>query len=48
MFAALRKDLPGTVIFVFQPAEEGLPDGEVGGAKLTSAESVAVGAGRTK
>ncbi len=31
---ALRKDLPGTVLFVFQPAEEGAPDGERGGASL--------------
>lgn len=32
--AALRKDLPGTILFVFQPAEEGAPDGERGGAPL--------------
>lgn len=31
---ALRKDLPGTILFVFQPAEEGAPDGERGGAPL--------------
>lgn len=31
---ALRKDLPGTIVFVFQPAEEGAPDGERGGASL--------------
>ncbi|HET9447437.1 MAG TPA: amidohydrolase, partial [Steroidobacteraceae bacterium] len=29
---SLRKDLPGTVLFIFQPAEEGPPDGEEGGA----------------
>ena len=32
--ASVRKDLPGTVLFVFQPAEEGAPDGERGGAPL--------------
>jgi amidohydrolase len=31
---AMRQDLPGTVVFVFQPAEEGAPEGERGGAKL--------------
>ena len=30
--ASLRQDLPGTVLFIFQPAEEGPPDGEEGGA----------------
>jgi amidohydrolase len=32
--AGLRKDLPGTILFVFQPAEEGAPEGEQGGASL--------------
>lgn len=32
--AAMRAELPGTVLFVFQPAEEGAPDGEQGGAPL--------------
>jgi amidohydrolase len=32
--ASMRNDLPGTVVFVFQPAEEGAPDGERGGAPL--------------
>ena len=32
--ASVRQDLPGTVLFVFQPAEEGAPDGERGGAPL--------------
>jgi amidohydrolase len=32
--ASLRKDLPGTILFVFQPAEEGAPEGEHGGAPL--------------
>jgi amidohydrolase len=32
--ASMRKDLPGEVMFVFQPAEEGAPAGEEGGASL--------------
>jgi amidohydrolase len=32
--AAVRKDLPGMVKFIFQPAEEGPPPGEEGGAPL--------------
>lgn len=40
VLAALRKDLPGTVVFIFQPAEEGAPDGEEGGAELMLAEGV--------
>jgi amidohydrolase len=31
---ALKKDLPGTVLFIFQPAEEGPPEGEDGGASM--------------
>jgi amidohydrolase len=31
---AMQKDLPGTVIFLFQPAEEGAPGNEEGGAPL--------------
>ena len=31
---ALQDDLPGTVLFIFQPAEEGPPPGEEGGAAL--------------
>jgi amidohydrolase len=34
VLAGLRRDLPGTVLFVFQPAEEGPPAGEEGGAPL--------------
>ena len=30
----MQKDLPGTVVFLFQPAEEGAPDNEEGGAPL--------------
>jgi amidohydrolase len=31
---AVRDQLPGSVLFVFQPAEEGPPEGEEGGAEL--------------
>jgi amidohydrolase len=34
ILAGMRQNLPGTVMFVFQPAEEGAPDGERGGASL--------------
>ena len=34
MLAAARAELPGTVVFVFQPAEEGAPPGEPTGARL--------------
>jgi amidohydrolase len=34
VLAGLRADLPGTVMFIFQPAEEGPPPGEDGGASL--------------
>lgn len=30
----LKNDISGTVVFLFQPAEEGAPDGEEGGAPL--------------
>jgi amidohydrolase len=39
-FAGMRADLPGTVIFLFQPAEEGAPEGEEGGASLMIQEGV--------
>jgi amidohydrolase len=32
ILAGMRERLPGTVMFVFQPAEEGVPEGEQGGA----------------
>ncbi|WP_257385281.1 amidohydrolase [Tahibacter caeni] len=38
--AGMRKDLPGEVMFIFQPAEEGSPPGEEGGAKLMLKEGV--------
>lgn len=34
VLAGMRADLPGTVKFIFQPAEEGAPAGERGGAQL--------------
>jgi amidohydrolase len=34
VLAGLQLRLPGTVIFLFQPAEEGAPEGEEGGAAL--------------
>ena len=34
VLAAVKADLPGTVKFIFQPAEEGAPPGEEGGASL--------------
>lgn len=34
ILAGMRDRLPGTIKFIFQPAEEGLPAGEVGGAEL--------------
>src|SRR5215471_6766111 len=34
IFANLRAELPGTVKLIFQPAEEGPPRGEEGGARL--------------
>jgi amidohydrolase len=38
VLSELRDELPGTVKFVFQPAEEGAPTGEDGGARLMIAE----------
>ncbi len=37
---AMKSDLPGEVLFIFQPAEENPPDGEVGGASEMLAEGV--------
>ncbi|HXY38535.1 MAG TPA: amidohydrolase [Vicinamibacteria bacterium] len=34
VLSGLRARLPGTVVFLFQPAEEGAPEGEEGGAPL--------------
>lgn len=38
VLTSLREELPGTVVFLFQPAEEGAPPGEEGGAPLMVAE----------
>jgi amidohydrolase len=38
--AAMRKDLPGEVMLIFQPAEEGAPKGETGGARRLLAEGL--------
>ncbi|MBD9470833.1 M20 family metallopeptidase [Pseudoxanthomonas sp. PXM01] len=38
--AAMKDQLPGEVLLVFQPAEEGAPAGEEGGASLMLAEGV--------
>lgn len=40
VLAGMRERLSGTVIFVFQPAEEGAPPGERGGAALMLEEGV--------
>lgn len=40
VLAGMRADLKGTVKFVFQPAEEGPPEGEEGGAPLMVKEGV--------
>lgn len=41
--ASMREDLPGTVKFIFQPAEEGAPEGEEGGAEMMVDEGVLTG-----
>ena len=38
--ASVRETLPGEVMFIFQPAEEGPPDDEEGGAALMVAEGL--------
>lgn len=40
ILAAMKNELAGTVVFVFQPAEEGPPEGEEGGAPLMIKEGV--------
>ena len=40
VLAGMRDQVPGTVLFVFQPAEEGAPAGEQGGARLMLEEGV--------
>jgi amidohydrolase len=40
VLAGMRQEIAGTVLFIFQPAEEGSPPGEQGGAKLMLDEGV--------
>lgn len=40
VLSGIKADLKGTIKFIFQPAEEGAPDGEEGGAKLMVQEGV--------
>ncbi|MBC7886313.1 MAG: amidohydrolase [Ferruginibacter sp.] len=40
ILAGMKKDLKGTVKFIFQPAEEGVPRGEEGGAEMMVKEGV--------
>jgi amidohydrolase len=34
ILSTMQKELPGTIVFLFQPAEEGAPENEEGGAQL--------------
>jgi amidohydrolase len=40
ILAGMKDEVPGTVVFIFQPAEEGAPPGEEGGAELMVKEGV--------
>ncbi|HEU4517779.1 MAG TPA: amidohydrolase [Steroidobacteraceae bacterium] len=40
MLAEMRGELPGTVMLIFQPAEEGVPAGERGGARMMVEDGV--------
>ncbi len=40
ILTGMKKDLKGTVKFIFQPAEEGVPRGEEGGAEMMVKEGV--------
>ncbi len=40
VLAAMRESLPGTVVFIFQPAEDGLAAGTEGGARVMVREGV--------
>ena len=40
VLASMRDDIPGTIKFIFQPAEEGPPPGEKGGAEVMLADGV--------
>ena len=40
VLAAMKDKLPGTIMFIFQPAEEGVPTGEKGGAGMMVEEGI--------
>jgi amidohydrolase len=40
VLSTMKADIPGTIKFIFQPAEEGVPAGEVGGAPQMVKEGV--------
>lgn len=40
VLASLKADIPGSILFIFQPAEEGPPPGEKGGADLMLEEGL--------
>ncbi|MGN6491263.1 MAG: M20 metallopeptidase family protein [Agriterribacter sp.] len=40
ILAAMKERIPGTILFIFQPAEEGPPQGEEGGARLILKEGL--------
>jgi amidohydrolase len=40
LLTGMRAELPGSVLFIFQPAEEGAPPGEEGGAELMLKEGL--------
>ena len=40
VMSKVKADLPGTIVFIFQPAEEGAPNGEMGGASEMIKEGV--------
>jgi amidohydrolase len=43
VLASMREEIPGSILFIFQPAEEGPPPGERGGADLMLEEGVFAG-----
>src|SRR5258705_12764256 len=48
VLAGMQRDLPGTVKFIFQPAEEGVPAGGGGGAEMRSEEGRVGKEGRSR
>lgn len=43
VLAGMREQIPGTIKFIFQPAEEGPPEGEEGGASMMIEQGVLAG-----